>query len=113
MELDEQVQLGRSDFFRLKPETDEGIMVLNPPYGERMPLEDAPAFYGKIGDAFKSNWPGFSAWIISADVDGMKQVGLKIKRRIKCFNGAMECRWMGWDLYEGKGEEAPETETTA
>ncbi|HBP45348.1 MAG TPA: hypothetical protein DD635_05565, partial [Flavobacteriales bacterium] len=76
----------------------------NPPYGERLPLADAPAFYAKIGDALKANWSGHSAWIISSDVDGLKRVGLKTKRRIKCFNGPMECRWMGWDLYQGTGD---------
>jgi len=109
MELDGRAELGRMDFFKLKPRTDHGVLVLNPPYGERLPVEDAPAFYGRIGDAFKTNWPGFSAWVISSDIEGLKRVGLKTKRRIKCFNGPMECRWMGWDLYAGTGEATGES----
>ena len=92
------------DFFKLKPRSESGLLVLNPPYGERLPLEDAPAFYAQIGDALKANWSGHSAWIISSDIEGLKRVGLKTKRRIKCFNGPMECRWMGWDLYHGTGD---------
>jgi putative N6-adenine-specific DNA methylase len=107
MELAGRAELGRMDFFKLKPRSESGLLVLNPPYGERLPLEDAPAFYGKIGDALKANWSGYSAWIISSDVEGLKRVGLKTKRRIKCFNGPMECRWMGWDLYDGTKLGAP------
>lgn len=101
MELDGRAELGRMDFFKLKPRTDEGIVVMNPPYGERLPLEDAPDFYSRIGDAMKTNWSGFSAWVISSDLEALKHVGLKSRRRVKCFNGSLECRWIGFDLYEG------------
>ena len=104
MELAGRAELGRMNFFKLKPRSEPGLLVLNPPYGERLPLEDAPAFYAQIGDALKANWSGHAAWIISSDVEALKRVGLKTKRRIKCFNGPMECRWMGWDLYQGTGD---------
>lgn len=101
MELDGRAELGRMDFFKLKPRTDDGILVMNPPYGERLPIEDAPDFYSRIGDALKTNWSGYSAWVISSDLEGLKHVGLKSRRRVKCFNGSLECRWIGFDLYEG------------
>lgn len=103
MELDGRAELGRLDFFKLKPRTESGILVLNPPYGDRLPLDEGPEFYAKVGDALKTHWSGFSAWIISSDIEGLKRVGLKTKRRIKCYNGPTECRWMGWDLYAGDG----------
>ena len=101
MELDGITELGRANFFKMKPRTESGVVVLNPPYGERLDLEDAPEFYGAIGDAFKTNWTGFSAWIISSDAEALKSVGLKTKRKIQCFNGPLECRWVGYDLYKG------------
>jgi putative N6-adenine-specific DNA methylase len=72
-------------------------------------LEDAPEFYGAIGDAFKTNWTGFSAWIISSDAEALKNVGLKTKRKIQCFNGPLECRWVGYDLYKGSATHAKES----
>jgi putative N6-adenine-specific DNA methylase len=101
MELDGITELGRANFFKMKPRTETGVVVLNPPYGERLDLEDAPEFYKAIGDAFKTNWPDFSAWIISSDAEALKNVGLKTKRKIQCFNGPLECRWVGYDLYKG------------
>ena len=79
--------------------------------GAEEDLEDAPEFYSAIGDAFKTNWPGFSAWIISSDAEALKSVGLKTKRKIQCFNGPLECRWVGYDLYKGSATSAEDTIT--
>lgn len=101
MELDGRAELGRSDFFKITPRTETGIVVLNPPYGERMEVDDLDAMYAAIGDRLKNHWPGFTAWIISSDFDAMKRVGLKHISRETMFNGPLECRWVGYDLYEG------------
>ena len=121
MELDGITELGRANFFKMQPRTESGVVVLNPPYGERLDLEDAPEFYSAIGDAFKTNWSGFSAWIISSDAEALKSVGLKTKRKIQCFNGPLECRWAGFDLYKGSERDAqspaeviePDSESTS
>ncbi len=104
MELDGRAELGRSDFFKLIPRTDSGIVVINPPYGERMQVEDLDAMYASIGDRLKSHWAGFSAWIISSDFDALKRVGLKHSSRETMYNGPLECRWVGFELYEGSQE---------
>jgi putative N6-adenine-specific DNA methylase len=108
MELDGITELGRANFFKMQPRSEEGVVVLNPPYGERLDLDDAPEFYSAIGDAFKTNWSGFSAWIISSDAEALKNVGLKTKRKIQCFNGPLECRWVGYDLYKGSANDGKE-----
>lgn len=100
MEIDDAVELGRSDFFKLVPRTDSGMLVMNPPYGERIELPDG--FYAAIGDRLKHHWPGFKAWIITSDYDAMKAVGLRPFAKKVAFNGALECRWLGYDLFEGK-----------
>ncbi len=102
MEIDDAVELGRSDFFKLVPRSEGGILVMNPPYGERMELEDMEGFYAAIGDRLKHHWPGFKAWIITSDFDAMKNIGLRPFARKVAFNGSLECRWLGFDLFEGK-----------
>ena len=90
------------DFMKAEPEAEKGAMVvLNPPYGERMEIEDIDALYTQIGDRLKFHWPGFKVWIISSDPTALKNIGLRPHSRIKVFNGALECRWVGFDLYDG------------
>ena len=69
-----------------------------------MEVDDLDAMYAAIGDRLKNHWPGFTAWIISSDFDAMKRVGLKHISRETMFNGPLECRWVGYDLYEGSKE---------
>ncbi len=96
------VSVDQIDFMTSEPDSDKGAMVvMNPPYGERMELEDIDALYSQIGDRLKFHWPGFKAWIISSDPTALKHVGLKPFSRIKVHNGPLECRWVGFDLYEG------------
>lgn len=109
MELDGRAELGRSDFFKLIPRDDSGIVVINPPYGERMEVDDLDAMYSAIGDRLKSHWAGFSAWIISSDFDALKRVGLKHSSRETMYNGPLECRWVGFELYEGSQEKKRNT----
>ena len=96
------VSIDQIDFLTSEPELDKGAyVVLNPPYGERMQAEDLDQLYVDIGDRLKFHWPGMKAWIISSNPFALKCVGLRPNQRIKVFNGQLECRWAGFDLYEG------------
>ena len=99
---DHDVHVDQIDFMTAEPQAEKGAMVvMNPPYGERMELDDIDDMYTKIGDRLKFHWAGFKAWIISSDPTALKNIGLRPKARIKVFNGPLECRWVGFDLYEG------------
>ncbi len=79
----------------------KGWVVTNPPYGERLKSKDLEGLYSSIGDAFKNNFTGYKAWMISSDMDALKAVGLKTSIKIPLFNGPLECRFNAYDLYEG------------
>lgn len=98
MEVEDHVELGRADFFKMTPRTETGIVVMNPPYGERMAVADLAQLYKDIGDRLKSTWTGFDAWIISSDLDALKHVGLKHHDRVTVYNGPLECRWQGYAM---------------
>jgi putative N6-adenine-specific DNA methylase len=98
MELDGAAELGRADFMKLEPRSEEGIVVLNPPYGERMKSDDIVEFYTAIGDRLKFHWQGFQAWVISSDLEALKHVGLRPHKRYTVFNGSLECRWAGFEV---------------
>jgi|GEM_PF-16557 len=87
------------------PESDiKGWVVTNPPYGLRLKSQDLNYLYSQIGDAFKHNFIGYSAWVISSDMDALKSVGLKTSKKLPIFNGPLECRLNNYELYEGSKE---------
>ncbi|MEK7699600.1 MAG: class I SAM-dependent RNA methyltransferase [Planctomycetota bacterium] len=80
----------------------KGIVILNPEYGERMgTLKELEHVYKGIGDFFKQKCRGYTGYIFTGNLDLTKKVGLRAKRRIQFFNGAIECRLLEYELYEG------------
>jgi len=79
-----------------------GIAILNPEYGERMgKIEMLESVYKGIGDFFKQKCKGYTGYLFTGSLDLAKTVGLRAKRRIPFFNGAIECRLLEYELYEG------------
>lgn len=103
--LHKDISVMRADFLRLPPPSDEGMLVMNPPYGERLKQSDIVGFYQAIGDALKKNWSGWTAWMITSDLQAMKFVGLKPSQRHTLFNGPLECRLSGYELFSGRRNE--------
>lgn len=85
---------------RIIPENG-GVIVTNPPYGERLTLEKVKEFYSEIGDALKQKCRGYKAWILSSNTDGMKSIGLRPSKRDRLMNGALECKYFMYDIYDG------------
>ncbi len=106
--MDDHIKLSKQNFFDANPKFENGTLIFNPPYGERldkgeMSIED---LYENIGDKLKQDYTGFEAWLITSNMDALKEVGLKTSARIKVFNGGQEGRFVHYNLYEGskKGE---------
>lgn len=79
----------------------ECMIITNPPYGERISVEDITNLYSMIGDRLKSFGDGKTAWLITSDFRAMKNIGLKTSRKIQLYNGALECRFLKFELYDG------------
>ncbi|MCD0456494.1 class I SAM-dependent RNA methyltransferase [Chryseobacterium sp. LC2016-27] len=99
-EMEDVIEVRRQDFFESKKELFPLLMVFNPPYDERISINDDD-FYKKIGDTFKTNYPNTLAWLISSDLDAPKKIGLRPSRKIKLFNGKLETRFLQYEMYEG------------
>jgi putative N6-adenine-specific DNA methylase len=76
-----------------------GTMIMNPPYDERLQLDDAIAFHKQIGDTLKKNWKGWTVWVLSGNLEAAKFIGLRPRRKIHLFNGALECRFLKFEMY--------------
>lgn len=99
--LDDYIQIDQDDFFDTKKEKDGKLFILfNPPYDERIGIK-TEEFYEDIGNTLKRNYPGTTAWMVTANLEALKYVGLKPSRKIKVFNGALEARLVKYEMYEG------------
>lgn len=74
------------------------LIVMNPPYGERMSVDDEVSLYRSIGDTLKQNFPGFTAWVITGSSTGRKSVGLRHSQSVPLFNGPIECRLRRYEI---------------
>ena len=88
--VDDVVSCINQSFFDITPTRKGGVIILNPPYGERMPVTEIEKLYKEIGDKLKKDFKGFSAWIISSSPEAIKSIGLRPSRRIHLFNGSLE-----------------------
>lgn len=100
--LDDLVELERADLLERAAPAPEGILVANPPYGERLgEADELAALYPRLGDALKKNFAGWTCWLLSADTRLPKLIGLKPARKIPLFNGNLECRLYGFPIVAG------------
>jgi len=89
------------DFFQTTHADGKGIVFINPPYGERLQVNEITNFYDDMGSRLKHFYQGCDAWIISANYEALKHFGLRTSRKIKLFNGPLECRLQKYELYQG------------
>lgn len=79
-----------------------GVMVMNPPYGERMGSpEELARFYPRLGDALKQRFAGWRCYIFTADLRLPKLIRLEPSRRTPLWNGALECRLYEFNIVSG------------
>ncbi|TLX73234.1 class I SAM-dependent RNA methyltransferase [Labilibacter sediminis] len=91
-----------SSFEKLEPHYPKGMIIVNPPYGERlMKDKDVVDFYRMIGNQLKQTFIGYDAWVITSHKEALKNVGLKAIEKLKLFNGALECGFHKFNIYDG------------
>ncbi len=99
--VDDSISFSCASFFDLMPDKPMGTILLNPPYDERMKLDDIKSFYKQIGDKLKKDFSGWSCWLITSNEAAMHAIGLRPSRRITLFNGSLECRLLKFEMYAG------------
>ena len=83
----------------------EGILVTNPPYGERLKPENLNQLYRTIGTTLKNYFKGWNAWIIGFRDEQFAEIGLKPSVKIPLHNGSLECSLREYVLFDGKYSE--------
>lgn len=96
------VELKQCNVLEASPPTEQGILVANLPYGERMgELEELAALYPKLGDVLKQRFGGWNAYLFTADLRLPKLIRLSATRRTPLYNGAIECRLFEYKIVAG------------
>ncbi len=110
--LKDSITVSRKDFFKVQPSSENILVIMNPPYGERLGKEDINDFYSRIGDRLKSNFTGHEAWVLSSNKEAMKHFGLRPSKRVVLFNGPLECHYSAFSLYRGSMKSKYRNEAT-
>ena len=95
------VRVAHGDFLKLAKPYDNGMIITNPPYDERVKVLDSKWFYQKMGSVLKHDWAGYTAWILIPEGPLSKEVGLRSTAKIPLMNGPIPCSFQRFDLYQG------------
>jgi len=108
------VQLRGGDALqRLPPVQRPGLIVMNPPYGERIGVggsararetaqtDGEGAFFERLAAHWKKHYVGWTAWVLTPDLRLPARLRLKESRRVPLWNGPIECRLFRFDLMRG------------
>ena len=80
----------------------DGVIVFNPPYGERLgEIKELEKLYRQMGDFLKQECPGKFGYIFTGSLDLAKKVGLRTNRREILYNSTIECRLLEYEMYKG------------
>lgn len=100
--IDQQiVTLNKRDATKITPmDEPPGIVIANPPYGERMgEEEELKNLYHDYGENLKQNFKGFRAYVFTSNPLLRKAISLGTSKRHTFYNGSLECRLLKYDLY--------------
>ena len=116
---------------RMPPIEGGGVMLLNPPYGERIDVagiakgaqtdtgfesdaqpgrfgarelahtENGGEFFSQLATHWKKNYAGWTAWVLTPDLKLPGKMRLKESRRVPMWNGPIECRLFRFDMVKG------------
>jgi len=96
-----------------RPRGEGGLVVANPPYGERIGAESGlPALYSELGSVLREHFQGWQAAILTGNPPLARNLGIYAKRTHRFFNGSIECRLLRFDLNEAS-EQRPAEEVRA
>jgi 23S rRNA (guanine2445-N2)-methyltransferase / 23S rRNA (guanine2069-N7)-methyltransferase len=92
-----------------RPRAETGLIVANPPYGERIGAESGlPELYSELGAVLRDRFQGWQAAILTGNPPLARNLGVYAKRTHRVFNGTIECRLLRFDLNEASAQRPAE-----
>lgn len=106
--LNKYVELERRDINDINEVPAGGTLISNPPYGERLNMEDIEQLYSDLGYKFKHTFQGYNVWLICFNEELYHKVGLKPSVRYKLNNGGLDCELLQYVIFDGRYNEMRE-----
>ncbi len=121
------VNLRGGDALQRRPPAPAGVMLVNPPYGERIAVagvagtparsagreaaqtDDGGDFFPQLATHWKKHYAGWTAWVLTPDLKLPSRMRLKESRRVPMWNGPIECRLFRFDMVAGSARERAPT----
>lgn len=100
--LTADITVSEADFKDFTQPSEKSIIVMNPPYGERISTPDLLGTYKMIGERLKHQFHGNEAWVLSYREECFEQIGLKPSIKIPLYNGSLECEFRKYQIFDGK-----------
>lgn len=100
--LTSDITVAEADFSDFKKPDNKSIIVMNPPYGERISTPNLLATYKMIGERLKHEFAGNEAWVLSYREECFDQIGLKPSIKIPVYNGSLECEFRKYAIFDGR-----------
>ena len=100
-ELEINIIVEKRDFFTTKKKNENNLHVLfNPPYNKRISY-DIKDLYTNIGNTLKNKYSDSNVWLITSNIEAIKNIELHPSKKIKLFNANLESRLVNYEIYKG------------
>jgi 23S rRNA (guanine2445-N2)-methyltransferase / 23S rRNA (guanine2069-N7)-methyltransferase len=123
MAIENATQAGVSDWLHvekralsevMRPTSDIGLVVTNPPYGERIGAESGLSeLYSELGRTLRERFRGWQAAVLTGNPPLARNLGIYAKRTHRVYNGTIECRLLRFDLNEANEQRTAEAVRSA
>ncbi len=96
--LENHITLSRKDFFKTYVPIGT-LVMMNPPYDERMKIDDVGKFYSQLGHYLKTHYQGTTVWVISSQKSALGNIPMRPTSTFPLFNGALECKFVKYEVF--------------
>ena len=102
LDLEKYISFKKQNMLEFDPSSDHGVLIINPPYGERLGDDDSTKLlYKMIGDIFKTKCTGFDCYVFTANLEAAKNIGLQTSKKIVLKNGSLDSRLLFYPIQKG------------
>jgi len=100
--IEKQIIIERKDFLDYQEMVEPVMIIMNPPYGERLEVDNIEKLYQEIGTTLKHKFHGSSAWLFTSNMEAIKHLGLKPNSKYSLFNAGLKCKYLNYFLFRGE-----------
>ena len=106
--LNKYIDLERRDLNDIEQVPENGTLISNPPYGERLNIEEIDQFYHDLGSKLKHTFRGYSVWLICYNKEQYFKIGLKPSVKYALNNGGLDCELLQYVIFDGSYDDLRE-----